>query len=117
MRDSANDNASEADLLVEVMLKMGLPLTTRTTEQSVSGLTIHQVVHATNDDDTDTSEGAPVFYLNEHAKPTLEQLRAVVTELTPSKLVILEDAFQGDNELKTNLTQTCKSYDVELWTV
>ena len=117
MRDSANDNASEADLLVEVMLKMGLPLTTRTTEQSVSGLTIHQAVHATNDDDTDTSEGAPVFYLNEHAKPTLEQLRAVVTELTPSKLVILEDAFQGDNELKTNLTQTCKSYDVELWTV
>ncbi len=117
MRDSANDDASEADLLVEVMLKMGLPLTTRTTEQSVSGLTIHQVVHATNDDDTDTSEGAPVFYLNEHAKPTLEQLRAVVTELTPSKLVILEDAFQGDNELKTNLTQTCKSYDVELWTV
>lgn len=117
MRDSANDNASEADLLVEVMLKMGLPLTTRTTEQSVSGLTIHQVVHATNDDDTDTSEGAPVFYLNEHAKPTLEQLRAIVTELTPSKLVILEDAFQGDNELKTNLTQTCKSYDVELWTV
>lgn len=117
MRDSANDNASEAELMVEVMLKMGLPLTTRTTEQSVSGLTIHQVVHATNDDDTDTSEGAPVFYLNEHAKPTLEQLRAVVTELTPSKLVILEDAFQGDNELKTNLTQTCKSYDVELWTV
>ena len=47
----------------------------------------------------------------------LEQLRAIVTELTPSKFVILDDAFQGDNELKTNLVQTCKSYDVELWTV
>lgn len=114
MRESADDNASEEDLLVEVMLKMGLPLTSRTTSRDVAGLTVHQVVHSENDESADVQ---PVFYLNEHTKPTLEQLRAIVTELTPSKFVILDDAFQGDNELKTNLVQTCKSYDVELWTV
>ncbi len=114
MRESADDNASEEDLLVEVMLKMGLPLTSRTTSRDVAGLTVHQVAHGTDDEDADVQ---PVFYLNEHNKPTLEQLRAIVTELTPSKFVILDDAFQGDNELKTNLVQTCKSYDVELWTV
>lgn len=114
MRESADDNASEEDLLVEVMLKMGLPLTSRTTSRDVSGLTVHQVVHSENDESADVQ---PVFYLNEHTKPTLEQLRAIVTELTPSKFVILDDAFHGDNELKTNLVQTCKSYDVELWTV
>lgn len=114
MRESADDNASEEDLLVEVMLKMGLPLTSRTTSRDVAGLTVHQVVHSTDDESADVQ---PVFYLNEHTKPTLEQLRAIVTELTPSKFVILDDAFQGDNELKTNLVQTCKSYDVELWTV
>lgn len=114
MRESANDNASEEDLLVEVMLKMGLPLTSRTTSRDVGGLTVHQVVHDMSDERADVQ---PVFYLNEHTKPTLVQLRAIVTELTPSKLVILDDAFQGDNQLKTNLVQTCKSYDVELWTV
>ena len=114
MRESADDNASEEDLLVEVMLKMGLPLTSRTTSRDVAGLTVHQVAHGTDDEAADVQ---PVFYLNEHIKPTLEQLRAIVTELTPSKFVILDDAFQGDNELKTNLVQTCKSYDVELWTV
>lgn len=112
MRESSNDNASEEDLLVEVLLKMGLPLTTRTKTVDVDGLHVHQVVA-----EGDLSEGQPVLYLNEHVKPTLEQLRAIITDLTPSKFVILDDAFQGDNQLKTNLVQTCKSYDVELWTV
>ena len=112
MRESSNDNASEDDLLVEVLLKMGLPLTTRTQTVDVDGLHVHQVVTEGN-----SSEGQPVLYLNEHVKPTLEQLRAIIIDLTPSKFVILDDAFQGDNQLKTNLVQTCKSYDVELWTV
>lgn len=112
MRESSNDNASEDDLLVEVLLKMGLPLTTRTKTVDVDGLHVYQVVV-----EGDLSEGQPVLYLNEHVKPTLEQLRAIITDLTPSKFVILDDAFQGDNQLKTNLVQTCKSYDVELWTV
>ena len=112
MRESSNDNASEEDLLVEVLLKMGLPLTTRTKTVDIDGLHVHQVVA-----EGDSSEGQPVLYLNEHVKPTLEQLRAIITDLTPSKFVILDDAFQGDNQLKTNLVQTCKSYDVELWTV
>jgi type III restriction system methylase len=112
MRESSNDNASEDDLLVEVLLKMGLPLTTRTQTVDVDGLHVHQVVTEGN-----SSEGQPVLYLNEHVKPTLEQLRAIITDLAPSKFVILDDAFQGDNQLKTNLVQTCKSYDVELWTV
>lgn len=116
MRESANDDASETDLLVEVMLKMGLPLTARTTVRDVAGLSVHQVV-ADADDGGETADAQPVFYLNEHIKPDLAQLRAIVTELTPSKFVILDDAFQGDNELKTNLVQTCKSYEVELWTV
>lgn len=112
MRKSSNDDASEEDLLVEVLLKMGLPLTTRTKTVDVDGLHVHQVVTEGN-----SSEGQPVLYLNEHTKPTLDQLRTIITDLTPSKFVILDDAFQGDNQLKTNLVQTCKSCDVELWAV
>ena len=33
-----------------------------------------------------------------------------------AKFIILEDAFQGDDELKTNLVQEAKSRNVELWT-
>ncbi len=54
-------------------------------------------------------------YLDEHTKPSLEQLRDVVGA-GPACMIILEDAFQGDDELKTNLVQLAKSKSVELWT-
>ena len=60
-------------------------------------------------------DGIVLAYLNEYVKPTLEQLRAVVDE-DPARLIILEAAFQGDDQLKTNLTQLCKSKGIELWT-
>ena len=33
-----------------------------------------------------------------------------------AKFIILEDAFQGDDELKTNLVQEAKTRGIELWT-
>ena len=111
MRESANDNASQEDLLVEVMLKLGLPLTARIESIDIAGLSVQQVMP-----DIDGGSASVVFYLNEHIKPTLEQLRAVIAE-QPTKFVIIDDAFGGDNQLKTNLVQTCKSFEVELWTV
>jgi adenine-specific DNA-methyltransferase len=60
-------------------------------------------------------KGLVLAYLNEHRKPTLENLRALVA-LEPSKLIVLEDTFHGDDEMKTNLVQLCKSKNIELWT-
>ena len=54
-------------------------------------------------------------YLDEHIKPTLKQLRALVDE-SPTRIIVLEDAFHGDDELKTNLFQLAKSKGIELWT-
>ena len=34
----------------------------------------------------------------------------------PAKIIVLEDAFDGDDELKTNLAQLCKTSGIELWT-
>lgn len=59
--------------------------------------------------------GRLVAYLDERVKPTLDQLRAL-TDTEPARFVILEDAFQGDDELKTNLLQICKTKNIELWT-
>jgi len=105
LRDSSSsDDASADDLLSEILLKQGYSLTEQITPVDIAGLELRSV-----------GGGVVLAYLNEHLKPTLEQLRAVVDE-DPARLVVLEDAFEGDDELKTNLAQLCKSKGIEFWT-
>lgn len=104
MEESADNNAQPEALLTEILLKLGFSLTEQVTNMDVAGLQAFSVAN-----------GLVVSYLNEHTKPTLEQLRALVA-LEPERLVILEDAFQGDDELKTNLVQECRTRGVDLWT-
>ncbi|MCO7202123.1 site-specific DNA-methyltransferase [Microbacterium sp. CnD16-F] len=109
LRDSSSaDDATPDDLLTEILLKQGYALTERITSVEIEGLELRAVLDADGD-------VAVLAYLNEHKKPSVEQLRAIV-DTQPTKLVILEDAFQGDDELKTNLVQLAKSKNVELWT-
>ncbi|MHB0828349.1 MAG: site-specific DNA-methyltransferase [Schaalia turicensis] len=104
MGESADDDARPEALLTEVLLKLGFSLTEQVERVDVAGLEAFSV-----------AGGLVVAYLNEHVKPTLEQLRAMVA-LEPGRLVVLEDAFQGDDVLKTNLVQECRSRGVDLWT-
>lgn len=105
LRESSSaDDASAGDLLAEILLKQGYSLTEQISTLDVAGLNLQAV-----------GGGVVLAYLDEHVKPTLEQLRAVVDE-DPARLIVLEDAFQGDDELKTNLAQLCKSKGIELWT-
>lgn len=97
-------DASADDMLSEILLKQGYSLTEHLTPVEVGGLNLHSV-----------GDGIVLTYLNAHIKPSLEQLRAVV-EVDPQRLIFLEDAFQGDDQLKTNLSQLCKSQGIELWT-
>lgn len=105
IRESSNDAATEEDLLTEVLLKQGISLTAKVQHQDISGLSVWNIGDTT-----------VLAYLNEEVKPNLEQLRAMA-ELEPGKIIVLEDAFQGDDELKTNLAQICKTNKIELWTV
>lgn len=104
LRDSSNDNATPDDLLIEILLKQGYSLTERLSNRDISGLSCRVV-----------GENLVIAYLDEKVKPTLDQLRAIVDQ-DPQRIIILEDAFQGDDELKTNLAQLCKSKGIELWT-
>jgi adenine-specific DNA-methyltransferase len=105
LRDSTDDNASLELLLTEILLKQGYSLTEQISDVEVSGLRLKSV-----------GEGLVLAYLDEHSKPTLQQLIAVLSEENLAKLIILEDAFKGDDELKTNLAQEAKLRGVELWT-
>ena len=101
---SSAESATFDSLLTEILLKQGYSLTEKVTPVEIAGLELRSV-----------GEGIVLAYLNEHVKPTLEQLRAVVDE-KPQRIIVLEDAFQGDDELKTNLVQLAKSKGIELWT-
>lgn len=104
LRESAADTSTQDSLLTEVLLKQGYSLTERIAPAEIAGLDVRVV-----------GDKVVLAYLNEHVKPTLDQLRALVHE-DPARIIVLEDAFQGDDELKTNLAQLCKSKGIELWT-
>ena len=101
---SSDDDATPDDLLTEVLQKQGYSLTESIEPVNIDGLDVRSVGH-----------GLVLAYLNEHVKPTLDQLRAVVAE-DPAKIIVVEDAFQGDDELKTNIAQLCNSKNIEFWT-
>ena len=101
---SSADEATPDDLLTEILLKQGYSLTEEIVTLDISGLDMRSV-----------GGGIVLAYLNEHVKPTLEQLRSIV-DAGPQRIIVVEDAFQGDDELKTNLTQLAKSKGIELWT-
>lgn len=104
LRDSADDAAQADDLLTELLLKLGYSLTEPIHTATIAGLEVRKV-----------GDNEVLAYLDEHTKPTLEQLRALV-DAAPARIIVLEDAFQGDDELKTNLAQHAKSRGIELWT-
>lgn len=104
LRDSAADDASADDLLTELLLKLGHALTDTIATDTIADLAVRKV-----------GDNRVLAYVDEHTKPTLEQLRTLV-DAEPGKLIVLEDAFHGDDELKTNLVQYAKTRGVELWT-
>jgi adenine-specific DNA-methyltransferase len=104
LRESSAEDATPDALLTELLLKQGYSLTEPIGETEVAGLPLKFV-----------GDNIVLAYLDEHTKPSLEQLRKVVNIL-PARFIILEDAFKGDDELKTNLVQECRSRGVELWT-
>ena len=104
LRESAGDDASQDDLLTELLLKLGLSLTETIVTKTIAGLDVREV-----------GDNRVLAYVDESIKPTLEQLRALV-DAAPGKVIVLEDAFQGDDQLKTNLAQYARTKGVELRT-
>jgi adenine-specific DNA-methyltransferase len=104
LRDSANDSASAKNLLVELLLKQGYSLSEDISPVEIDGVEMLQVAN-----------GLIFAYLDQSKKPSVNALREILSG-KPERLIILEDSFQGDDELKTNMLQECKSQNVELWT-
>lgn len=104
LTDSAADDASPEELLTEVLLKLGYSLSERVEQVEVEGLKVQSV-----------AGGELLAYLDERTKPSLDQLNRLV-ESASGRLVVAEDVFQGDDELKTNVSQLCRTHNVNFWT-
>jgi adenine-specific DNA-methyltransferase len=104
LRESANNNATPSSLLFEILLKQGYSLSEKFKTLNIDGIEVQSV-----------GDNLLIAYLNEGMKPSLTQFKSVL-DLKPARFAVLEDVFSGDDQLKTNLAQECKSRNIELWT-
>lgn len=93
--DHINQQRTDDDILYELLLKSGFPLTTPIEKKTVEGKTIYSVAF-----------GALVICLDRTL--TLELIRAIA-DMKPERVVCLDEGFAGNDQLKTNAVQTFKT--------
>jgi adenine-specific DNA-methyltransferase len=105
LRDSAADSSTPEDLLFETLIKQGYSLSEEIGEMEIDSTNFMTV-----------GGDLVIAYMAQHQKPSLDVLRKALDK-KPARFIMTEDAFMGDDELKTNLAQECKSRKIEFWTV
>jgi adenine-specific DNA-methyltransferase len=96
--DHIRDGRTAQDLLYEILLKSGFPLTTPVEPLQLAGKTVHSVA------------GGALFLCLERAL-TLDVIRAMA-EQKPERVVCLDAGFAGNDQLKANATQIFKTKGV-----
>lgn len=96
-------NRSREDILYEILLKSGLPLTAEVERLEVAGREVYAV-----------SGGLLMVCLENHVD---EELMQTVVEHGPERFVCLDTAFDGNDKLKTNTVLQMKDHGIEFRTV
>jgi hypothetical protein len=96
--DHIRDGRTADDLLFEILLKSGYPLTTPVETLSLAGKTVYSIA------------GGALFICLER-QITLELIRAVA-EAKPERVVCLDEGFAGNDQLKANAVQIFKTKGV-----
>lgn len=89
------DGRNAEDILYELLLKSGFPLTAQVEKLVLTGKEVFSI-----------SDGALLICLDREL--TLEVIEAMV-EKTPSMILCLDEGFKGNDQLKVNAVQTVKS--------
>lgn len=92
--DHIREGRTADDLLYEILLKSGFPLTTPVEMLTVAGKGVHSIA------------GGALFICLER-ELTLELIRAIA-ERKPERVVFLDESFAGNDQLKTNAVQIFK---------
>lgn len=93
--DHVLDDRSAEDILYEILLKSGYPITTQVEKLTLAGKNVYR-----------TSDG--LFLICLEADLTLELIRAIA-EQRPERFVCLDQGFAGNDQLKANAVQIFKT--------
>jgi adenine-specific DNA-methyltransferase len=93
--DHIRDGRSDDDILYELLLKSGFPLTTPVEKKTLAGKTVYSV-----------AAGVLIICLEQAI--TLELIRAIA-DAKPERVVCLDAGFSGNDQLKANAVQTFKT--------
>lgn len=102
--ENVREGRSQLDILYEILLKAGLPLTAKV--EQVEGREIYSVVSI--------AEGLLVICLE---REVTQEVVDGISELQPERVVCLDTAFHGNDTLKTNAKLRMQSSGIEFRTV
>lgn len=101
--DHVREGRMSQDILYEILLKSGFPLTTPVEKIEVEGKSMYSV-----------ADGGMLICLDKEL--TLEAIRAMA-EMKPQRVVCLDLGFAGNDQLKTNAVQIFKNKEIVFKTV
>jgi adenine-specific DNA-methyltransferase len=96
--DHIRKGRTEEDILYELLLKSGFPLSTSVEKLSLAGRCVYSI-------------GGGVFLVCLDKSLTLEVIREMAA-MKPSRVVCLDVGFAGDDQLKVNAVQTFRTKGV-----
>ena len=96
--DHIRDGRTDNDLLYELLLKSGYPLTKRVETINAAGKTFYSV-----------ADGLLLICLE---KEITHDLIKAMADRKPERVVCLDEGFAGNDQLKTNAVQTMKAKGV-----
>ena len=99
---STSENANNFDCLVEVLIKLGFSLNVPLK------LIDSEVFEAYS-----VGDGDFIAVVGSKKSAELDDF-ATLLDFKPSRLLVMEDTYQGSDELKTNLEQECSNRQIEL---
>jgi adenine-specific DNA-methyltransferase len=93
--DHIAEDSSAEDILYELLLKAGFPLTTKVEKREMAGKEVFSV-----------QQGALLICLN---KEITSELIDALAEAEPLQVICLDEGFKGNDQLKANAVQTFKA--------
>ena len=93
--DHVSKESTAEDILYELLLKAGYPLTTKISQIKLAGKQVFSV-----------EDGAMLICLE---KEVTSDLIDALAEAAPRQVICLDEAFKGNDQLKANAVQTFKS--------
>jgi adenine-specific DNA-methyltransferase len=98
-----NPQSSQEDILYELLLKSGFPLTTKIEQLPLADKSVFSI-----------DEGGMLICLEKDLTP--EVIKAMA-EKKPSRVVCLDEGFHGNDQLKTNAVQIMKAREIIFRTI